>query len=70
MKTDLWLLPFTILDRYYDTIFCTLCLGTTLEHPPQNLPVKNTVGAPGFEPGVARSQSGNVSRYTTPRLYF
>lgn len=25
------------------------------------------VGAPGFEPGVARSQSENVSRYTTPR---
>ena len=25
------------------------------------------VGAPGFEPGVARSQSGNVSRYTTLR---
>ena len=27
-----------------------------------------TFGAPGFEPGVARSQSENVSRYTTPRF--
>lgn len=26
-----------------------------------------TIGAPGFEPGIARSQSEYVSRYTTPR---
>ena len=29
----------------------------------------NFVGMPGFEPGVARSQSENVSRYTTSRLF-
>ncbi len=27
------------------------------------------VGAPGFEPGVTRSQSEHVSRYTTPRFH-
>ena len=25
------------------------------------------VGEPGFEPGITRSQSGHVSRYTIPR---
>lgn len=26
------------------------------------------VGEPGFEPGVTRSQTEHVSRYTTPRM--
>ncbi len=29
--------------------------------------IRLNVGAPGFEPGVTRSQSEHVSRYTTPR---
>ena len=38
------------------------CLDT--KYPNSLLPV----GEPGFEPGVTRSQTEHVSRYTTPRM--
>lgn len=36
---------------------------------PAKFAMSELVGTPGFEPGVARSQSGYVNHYTTSRYF-